>query len=552
MTGRAPEPAAPGPGPDPAPAPEMISLAERFGALLVVRAGIVASVLLAAVFARREIGLTLAEVLPVTLVYAGIAAVAESLGHVSGGRSVGVRRGMLLVDSAFVAIVMTPGGGPNSQLVFLFYVHLIAVTLLGSHRSGLRIALWDSLLFVLIYTFSLDSAIGRLLGANVDRVRPAGHAVVLSIIAFWVVALCTAVFSWVNERELRRSKEELRSLAAMGAELERCQHPGEIMRAVLDQTTAAFGFSRGAIIALDGERTLTLVTGTDLPAVRESPQVFDAVAHEVWTSRTRKLVRHLDPATDPLLVALLPGAQNLVILPLSAEDEPLGVLAVERGGPAGVRVPLRTVQMLGQFTAHAALSLRNARLLAEVERLARLDALTGLANRRVFEAALLHEARRAQRNGELLSLLVFDVDHFKRVNDTWGHQAGDGVLQRIGEVLRTATRDVDLVARYGGEEFAVLLPTCSVEDALVVAERMRRAISNRDDLGGVTISAGVAALPVNASDGEDLIAAADHALYESKRAGRDRTTLSTRVAGTPSPPPGAGSPAPAAGPSTAR
>ncbi len=187
--------------------------------------------------------------------------------------------------------------------------------------------------------------------------------------------------------------------------------------------------------------------------------------------------------------------------------------------------------MLNQFAAHAAMALRNARLMAEVERLANEDGLTGLANRRVFEEVLAREVARSRRTLEPLSLVVFDVDYFKRVNDSLGHQAGDDVLRRVAKALAAAARDIDLVARYGGEEFTVILPNCSLDDAVRVAERMRSGVSGvggDDDLPGVTLSAGVAAIPTNAADEESLIAAADEAMYTSKRAGRDRTTRSSR------------------------
>jgi diguanylate cyclase (GGDEF)-like protein len=184
--------------------------------------------------------------------------------------------------------------------------------------------------------------------------------------------------------------------------------------------------------------------------------------------------------------------------------------------------------MLAQFTAHAALAVRNARLLAEVERLAKTDGLTALANRRVFEEGLAREVARSYRTHDPLSLVVFDVDHFKQVNDTLGHQAGDDVLRYVAKSLATTAREIDLVARYGGEEFIVILPDCSLEDAMGVAERMRSGVSRDPGMRGVTLSAGVACLPTNADDGESLLAAADEAMYKSKKAGRNRTTGSSR------------------------
>jgi diguanylate cyclase len=127
-----------------------------------------------------------------------------------------------------------------------------------------------------------------------------------------------------------------------------------------------------------------------------------------------------------------------------------------------------------------------------------------------------------------LSLIVFDLDHFKRINDTRGHLGGDEVLRALAEVMQAAVRDMDLVARYGGEEFAVILPRCDQHDAIRVVERINRGMRSREDLAGVTISSGLATIPFNAYDGLSLVAAADEALYESKRAGRDRYSVSAR------------------------
>jgi diguanylate cyclase (GGDEF)-like protein len=246
---------------------------------------------------------------------------------------------------------------------------------------------------------------------------------------------------------------------------------------------------------------------------------------EVWSTGTSMLVRVVD---DDLLDLVLPGARNVVVSPITAEGEHLGVAVGEWGGGNDARIPTSTVRALAQASMHTALALRNARLLGENERLATRDSLTGLANRRLFDESLQREVARAERLTTPVSLLVLDVDHFKQVNDTYGHQTGDAVLREVADALVANTKNYDVAARYGGDEFVVLLPGCHRGDAMRVAERVRSGIARAVGEAPVTVSAGVATVPDNASDAERLMAAADAALYEAKRTGRDKVAGSGR------------------------
>lgn len=159
-----------------------------------------------------------------------------------------------------------------------------------------------------------------------------------------------------------------------------------------------------------------------------------------------------------------------------------------------------------------------------IARLARTDQLTGLANRRVLDEVLHREAERARRESKPLAAVAFDLDHFKRVNDTWGHGTGDRLLAAVGEVLRGSVRPYDLTVRMGGEELLLLLPGAALDVAGRVAERLRARIGNLVVEGlpeRVTVSAGVTVL-ASGETGGAFLARADAALYEAKRAGRDR------------------------------
>jgi diguanylate cyclase (GGDEF)-like protein len=166
----------------------------------------------------------------------------------------------------------------------------------------------------------------------------------------------------------------------------------------------------------------------------------------------------------------------------------------------------------------------------ELERLSVTDPLTGLNNRRRMMETLENEVRRSRRLNHTFSVLMGDIDYFKRYNDAHGHPAGDQVLKRVATVLRETTRDVDFIARYGGEEFFVLMPEVNGRSAAEVVRRIRqRLAAERFPAGSVTMSFGVAEFPANGESGDTLIAVADAALYQAKNEGRDQVVVAPVV-----------------------
>ncbi|MBE9176273.1 diguanylate cyclase [Synechocystis salina LEGE 06155] len=159
------------------------------------------------------------------------------------------------------------------------------------------------------------------------------------------------------------------------------------------------------------------------------------------------------------------------------------------------------------------------------------DALTGLFNRRFLEETLGQEEAKFQRHQREFSIILLDIDHFKQFNDTYGHAAGDYVLQRVGDLLQNRVRQMDLVCRYGGEEMLILLPECELRQAGEIAESIRSQLSTMPlsyedtDLGQVTVSVGVACYPHHGATGGETIRTADQCLYQAKQNGRNRVVL---------------------------
>jgi diguanylate cyclase (GGDEF)-like protein len=186
-----------------------------------------------------------------------------------------------------------------------------------------------------------------------------------------------------------------------------------------------------------------------------------------------------------------------------------------------------TVIVAGQLS----MAFANLRLRDSLREMSIRDPLTGLFNRRYMEETLNRELDLAARNNGHMSILVVDIDQFKAFNDTHGHEAGDAILQAVGEVLARYSRASDVACRFGGEEFIVILPNCPLEAAQLRADEIRRRISalrvpyRGINLSGPTISCGLAAFPEHGHNAQGLIHVADHALYAAKDAGRDQVAV---------------------------
>jgi diguanylate cyclase (GGDEF)-like protein len=285
-------------------------------------------------------------------------------------------------------------------------------------------------------------------------------------------------------------------------------------------------------------------------ALRRIESLDWAFVAEVPVAEAYRDVKALRNTAALILVALVLGigfiAYRLGLLIVRPLDRLIKGAAVVAGGDFTVDLPSAGGGEVGMLTrvfndmvarlregrarlhtAYATLQRQNE----ELELLSVTDGLTGLYNRRRLMEVLDQEIERSKRLSHVCSALMMDVDHFKRYNDTHGHQRGDDVLKGVGAVLLEATREIDCAARYGGEEFFVLLPETGIADAADVAERIRARLKERIFAGGrVTISIGIAAFPAHAGTPEELIAAADAALYQAKREGRDRAATGTRVA----------------------
>ena len=215
-------------------------------------------------------------------------------------------------------------------------------------------------------------------------------------------------------------------------------------------------------------------------------------------------------------------------LPLKTDERVLGVLFLYL--PGNVEPTENQMNLLTAIANQLSVALENARLYERVSHLSVHDPLTNLFNRKMLFDRLDEEVSRSKRSEKFLSIVMIDIDNFKRINDTYGHMAGDKILQELSKLLKSGIRKIDTVARFGGEEFTILLPSANMEDGIAVMERLRLSVEKHafpiDEEGNttsVTISIGISTLsPEDPVDKSILINAADEALYKAKEKGRNR------------------------------
>jgi diguanylate cyclase (GGDEF)-like protein len=232
------------------------------------------------------------------------------------------------------------------------------------------------------------------------------------------------------------------------------------------------------------------------------------------------------------------NTNNIQCLPLMAYGELLGVVVLEADAASDAQEGLENEGNRRFALEQVGFSLGNLKLRESLRQAAIRDVLTGLYNRRFFDEASQREMLRAvrqQTKGDYagLAVMMVDIDHFKRFNDTHGHEVGDQVLREVAQVLQSQSRGSDVAARYGGEEFTIVLADISAQLALERAERVRQRVAQLvlhaagEEVGSITISIGLAHFPAHGTTVEALLLAADKALYQAKSAGRNRVVVAS-------------------------
>jgi len=337
-------------------------------------------------------------------------------------------------------------------------------------------------------------------------------------------------------RDARLRAAELNQLTELGQLLQSCLMESEAYLLIGAALARLLPECSGAFYAMSpaNHRAELIKEWGDAPPVEK---IFEPT--ECWAVR-RGHAHNGNRSSSPIPCShLKPGeSPNALCIPLTAQGEIFGILVLLRNqgklhlvGDVPPNAMAKTRRMGAAVAEQMALTLANLRLRSALRDQAIRDPLTGLFNRRYLQETLERELQRAVRKDRPVSVMMLDLDHFKRCNDEFGHEAGDAVLRAVGEFLRNRTRTEDIACRYGGEEFVVILPEASQENAFQRAQQIREGIKRLEIkhptriLNPITVSIGLACSSSALYDSTLLLEAADAALYQAKRDGRDRVAV---------------------------
>jgi diguanylate cyclase (GGDEF)-like protein len=331
----------------------------------------------------------------------------------------------------------------------------------------------------------------------------------------------------------RRRAEQLEAINRIAQRMTVALDLKELLDNVCSIVRKAFGADHVSILLKeDNDIVLRAHDGNLTPRVHEQLPLPRNVGAWGRALLSEKSVFENDVRASADYIALFAETQSRMCVPLLSFGQTLGVVFLDSKIPNAFQaVDRQTIESVADMCATA---IQNTQHIERVRQLAYIDGLTGIFNRRFFELRINEEMERAKRFNTPLGVIMVDIDHFKRLNDEFGHVLGDEVLRQVSSMFSQQLRKIDVVCRYGGEEFAIVLPETTADHALRVAEKLRNLIEHWQFPGvarPVTISAGAAIFPVHGSTRDALVHAADAGLYSAKQAGRNRAILAPARSG---------------------
>ncbi|MBI5204718.1 MAG: diguanylate cyclase [Nitrospirae bacterium] len=334
------------------------------------------------------------------------------------------------------------------------------------------------------------------------------------------------------ERMLLKRNKELGIINTLSGTFISSGDINSVFADLLEKVLIVSDFSLGWIVMKEGGSFV----------LRNMSGVSLGLRHELEKGELNALYDNVVELTDPLYVLESGEMERIDVLkkegimffaciPLRVGPETIGILVL--ASRVEIKFDFDTAAVFSLIGNNMSLIAEKIKLFQETQRLALTDGLTGLYNVRFFYDMLNKEIARSKRYHTLFSLILFDIDDFKIINDTHGHQAGDDVLRSVASILKAVSRETDIVVRYGGEEFILMLPSTPKNEALTLADRIREKVEEYSYLGKetakITMSGGVATFPEDAEDSKTLLYAADMAMYEAKGKGKKQVCCYRRI-----------------------
>ena len=334
-----------------------------------------------------------------------------------------------------------------------------------------------------------------------------------------------------EKEDLDKTLQNLSLLYSIGKAMNYISDLKNLLQYILSQAIEITSAEKGSIMLYDMETdrlNIRVLAGSENPEYQDkvnnneikcrSFKPGEGIAGRVFSTAKPMVVNNIRE-DDLFIESETSYVRSIACIPMVVYSDVIGVINVTNK-KKGKEFTDEDVEMLRAVADQAAVAINKAQLWD----MAVTDSLTGLNVRRYFMVKLHEELHRAERYGKILSVVIADLDRFKNINDTYGHDAGDRALQGISQFLKNNIRDVDSLARYGGEEFVMMIPDADKEAAFCLAERLREELSKvrLENLPQITISLGIATYPTDGTDIEDLIKKADAAMYAAKQAGRNK------------------------------
>ena len=441
----------------------------------------------------------------------------------------------IIYDVIVLPLLVVFTGGAGSSFFLFFYVTVSVAAYVLSFPYAAAVAAILSAAFAAAVTWHLDG------------VRIFDFSIRIGFL--WVYFLALAYVSEYMSKSERRLMKLFNTLNLRTSELEKSQAQLEliyentrilagimeadnVVREVMRLLGRTLGYTNYAIVQKNAGGDFFFrarcVDNHVSYHIRPLPGAADGLVEKI--ARSHEVIRVKDLAGREDYRPLNSASRSAMIVPMTFHGEATGLLIAESGDADFFKD--RDEQMLLMVARSAGLALENAELMKRAEELTIVDELTESFNYRYFIQKFQEEKKRAVRYHLPLSIIMIDIDWFKKLNDGYGHEAGNAVLRELSVVIKACIRDVDIFARYGGEEFVVILPQTTQSEALIIGERIREQVERHIiDTGAtgrvkITVSVGISSYPENGRSEEELVTVADQALYKAKGSGKNLVCVS--------------------------